>query len=411
MMFRRTPIRLPSFGRRTPPSGPRKLVFVSYGLFDSNSAGHISGFANELAGLGYAVAVCGSGNLSAAHSFGAARFESFTVADLAADPEGVIGFDGRFAPEETALVCWTPREIVRRAVEPIHQRYAIPYLVHLEDNEAQITEAVLARLARDGVPLPDPFPEGWSDPQRLEAFLAGAAGLTVIQERLAEILPEGPPVLVLEPGVDFALFGAPLSPVRRASVRRAAGAGPGDALIAYTGNIHDSNVEEMRALYEAVALLRGRGRKLVLARTGTDHVLGVDYLEAAAAPGSGVRALGQVDRPFLVELLKAADLFVQPGRPGPFNDYRLPSKLPEFMAVGRPVILPRANIGLQLTEGEEALLLDEGSAGEIAGKIAAVLDDPRLAARLAANAQAFARRRWRWDRQAGKLAAFLARVG
>jgi glycosyltransferase involved in cell wall biosynthesis len=408
-MQRRSPIR-PDRAERASPAGRTKVVFVSYGLFDSNSAGHISGFANQLVRLGYAVAVCGSGNLSSAHSFGPALFESFTVADLAADPEGVIGFDGRFEPAETVLVCWTPREIVRRVVEPIHQRYAIPYLVHLEDNEAQITEAVLARLDRDGVPLPEPFPEGWSDPTRLEGFLAGAAGLTVIQPRLKDILPPSVPKRVLEPGVDFKLFGEALSPVRRASVRRAAGAAPDAALIVYTGNIHDSNVEEMRALYKAVALLRGRGRKVALARTGTDHVLGVDYLQAAAQPGSGVVSLGQVDRAFLVELLKAADLFVQPGRPGPFNDYRLPSKLPEFMAVGRPVILPRANIGLDLKDGEEALLLDQGSAEEIAARVEQVLDDPALARRLSDNAQAFARQRWRWQRQAAKLAGFLAKV-
>ena len=268
----------------------------------------------------------------------------------------------------------------------------------------------LPRLEREGVPLPEPFPEGWSDPARLEAFLAGASGLTVIQPRLEEILPPAVPKLVLEPGVDFELFGTPLSAVRRATVRRAAGAAPDAALVVYTGNIHDSNVDEMRALYEALALLRARGRKVVLARTGSDHVLGVDYLQAAAQPGSGVTSLGQVDRPFLVELLKAADLFIQPGRPGPFNDYRLPSKLPEFMAVGRPVILPRTNIGLHLTHGEDALLLEEGSAAEIAARAEQVLDDPALARRLSAGAQAFARRRWRWDRQAAKLSAFLAQV-
>jgi glycosyltransferase involved in cell wall biosynthesis len=166
----------------------------------------------------------------------------------------------------------------------------------------------------------------------------------------------------------------------------------------------------MRALYEAIGLLRARGRKVVLVRTGTDHVLGVDYLQAAS-PQTGVVSLGQVERAFLVELLKSAGLFVQPGRPGPFNDYRLPSKLPEFMAVGRPVILPRSNVGLHLRDGVDALLLDDGSATELAGKVEAVLDDPALAARLGANARAFARRRWRWDRQVDKLSAFLDRVG
>lgn len=403
------PIRFARSLRRTRSPRIDKVVFVSYGLFDSNSAGHISAFANGLVRLGHSVAVCGSGTVSATHSFGPALFESFGVADLVADPEGVIGFDGRFTPDETAIVCWTPRELVRRAVQPIHERYAIPYLVHLEDNEAQITESVLARLAREGIAVPDPFPEGWSDPSQLSAFLAGAAGLTVIEPRIEDVLPAGPPRILLEPGVDFALFGKPLSALRRSSIRKAIGVAPDAALVVYPGNIHDSNIEEMRSLYEAVAMVRARGRNLMLARTGTDHVTGQDFLQAAS-PQTGVISLGQVDRPFLVELLKCADLFVQPGQPGPFNDYRLPSKLPEFMAVGRPVILPRTNVGLHLRDGVDALLLDDGSADELAGRIEAVLADPALAARLSSNAQVFARRRWRWRRQAAKLADFIARV-
>ena len=71
-------------------------------------------------------------------------------------------------------------------------------------------------------------------------------------------------------------------------------------------------------------------------------------------------ALGQVERRLLIDLLKSADLFVQPGRPGPFNDYRLPSKLPEFMAVGRPIVLPFANVGTRLRDGVDAMLLREG---------------------------------------------------
>ena len=77
----------------------------------------------------------------------------------------------------------------------------------------------------------------------------------------------------------------------------------------------------------------------------------------------GIVTLGRVDRPFLIDLLKSADVFVQPGRPGPFNDYRLPSKLPEFMAVGRPIILPATNVGLRLRPGVEAMLLTERIGG------------------------------------------------
>ena len=58
--------------------------------------------------------------------------------------------------------------------------------------------------------------------------------------------------------------------------------------------------------------------------------------------------------------LALADAYVQPGAPDDFNRYRLPSKLPEFLAMGRPVILPACNLGNELTDGENALLLREG---------------------------------------------------
>ena len=43
------------------PNRLRKVIFVSYGVFDCNSAVHIAGFANELVGMGYAVAVGATG--------------------------------------------------------------------------------------------------------------------------------------------------------------------------------------------------------------------------------------------------------------------------------------------------------------------------------------------------------------
>jgi glycosyltransferase involved in cell wall biosynthesis len=240
-------------------------------------------------------------------------------------------------------------------------------------------------------------------------LLEGARGATVIEPRLQETLPSRLPSLVLEPGVDHERFGSPLPAHRRASILKALGVPQADAVLVYPGNIHRANAGEMVELYRAVGRVREQGRRLVLIKTGKDDVdmaalLGADPVEV------GVIQAGLLERDLLIDLLKCADLFVQPGAPGPFNDFRLPSKLPEFMAVGRPVVLPAANVGLRLREGEEALLLRAGSAEEIAGKVLAILDDPALAARLAAGAQAFARRTWRWERQGGLLLDFLERL-
>src|SRR5262249_56451444 len=101
--------------------------------------------------------------------------------------------------------------------------------------------------------------------------------------------------------------------------------------------------------------------------------------------------------------LRLADVLVQPGRPDNFNDFRFPSKLPEFFATGRPVVLPATNLGRFVRDGEEALVLQRGDALEIAAAVERVLDDDGLRVRLARGAREFAERSFSWSASAEKL--------
>jgi glycosyltransferase involved in cell wall biosynthesis len=103
-----------------------------------------------------------------------------------------------------------------------------------------------------------------------------------------------------------------------------------------------------------------------------------------------------------------ADIFVQPGVPDAFNDYRFPSKLPEFFALGRPVVLPRTNLGTALRHGVDAYVLDRADAAGIAGAVRALREDPALAERLARGATAYAAANFSWRRSAAALASFYA---
>ena len=385
-------------GRRSDgPDDLKKVVFVSYGTFDCNSAGHIAGFARELSRSGLQVAVCAREPVEKAYAFGPPAFEFFSLKDLIADPGAVVGFDGTLEAASTLLIGWTPRKAARRALARAAARTGAPYIVHFEDNEDHLAE--LRTAETDGQALQ----EDRAERQRL---MAGALGATLIEPRLKDTLPGGLPTLVLEPGVDLEALAAPLPPHRRSSLLRAAAAPASAAVIVYPGNIHRANAGEMAELYKAIQQLRDAGRALVLVKTGKDDVRMADLLGFEPAAG-GILDLGLVERPFLLELIKCADLFVQPGAPGPFNDYRLPSKLPEFMAVGRPIVLPRTNVGLRLRDGEDALLLDTGSAEEIAARVETLLDHPETSARLGRNAQAFARKTYVWSRQGAKLLGFL----
>ena len=101
-----------------------------------------------------------------------------------------------------------------------------------------------------------------------------------------------------------------------------------------------------------------------------------------------------------------ADFFVQPGEADAFNDYRFPSKLPEFFALGRPVILPRTNLGTTVRHGVDAYVLAKADADGIASAVRELRADPRLTETLARGAVAFAAEHFSWRRRAEALAKF-----
>jgi len=298
-------------------------------------------------------------------------------------------FAGKAGPDY--LHAWTPRETVRRYCETWLAARACPLIVHLEDNEEYLTAralgqpvADLTRLSADE--LDRLVPQDRYHPIRGRRFLDRAHGLTLVIEELASWNTLDLPSLVIPPLVDERLFQP--RPVNLAW-RRAHGIDDGCIVLAYTGNIHAGNREEVASLYRAVALLGERGLSVRLLRTGTDPE---DFQDAGAA---GILHLGWVGREQVPEVLSAADILVQPGLPGPFNDQRIPCKLPEFFAVGRPVVLPRTNLGRRVRHGQDAYVLDRADAEGIAEAVAALSRDGDLRQRLADGARDFYRYHYR----------------
>jgi glycosyltransferase involved in cell wall biosynthesis len=161
----------------------------------------------------------------------------------------------------------------------------------------------------------------------------------------------------------------------------------------------------MRSHYEAVALLNRRGRTTQLIRTGRDFPGFLTESDAWIRPH--LISLGHVGRAkHLPALMAVADYFVQPGLPGAFNDYRFPSKLPEFFSLGRPVILPRTNLGSLVRHGEDAWVLPQADAATIADAIEQLHGNPALVDKLSRGAAAFAATHFSWSRSARQLLEF-----
>jgi glycosyltransferase involved in cell wall biosynthesis len=282
--------------------------------------------------------------------------------------------------------------------------------VHLEDNEEQILMNRLQRTMQELYSYSEEelsriIPGNLSHPLFYKEFLSKADGITFIIERLSEFIPESKPNMVLWPGIDRARFHPEHFDNK---LRYALGLDEDVVVLCYTGNVHHSNWEEVRSLYCAVALLNLEGIPTRLLRTGVDHVqfLGDDL---AWAQEYSIE-IGFVPHDMIPQLLSVADILVQPGRADEYNAYRLPSKLPEFFWMRKPVILPKVNIGLLVTDGREALLLHEGGAREIVEKVRMILADPQLAEELSYHAGIFAEQAFDAEKNTEKLESFYRAV-
>jgi glycosyltransferase involved in cell wall biosynthesis len=318
-----------------------------------------------------------------------------------AERDGVLFANGR-GPD--LVHAWTPREHVRKLTEILAERYSCRYLVHLEDNEDAITADELGQFdfneySRLPVRLLDEIVRPTRlHPRRARDFLSRAAGITALIDRLLEFKPVGLPAAVFWPGFDESFLDRHDSAETRAEL----GIKNDEAVLVYNGNIHHSNHREVTNLIVAAGILNRRRGKVRLIKTGANHAA-KDIVAAAIEDGFMID-LGFVPRERLPFILDLADVLVQPGRPGRFNDYRFPSKVPEFLATGKAVILPATNIGRELTDGLNCKLLHRGDPIEIADAVEELLDDPERRDQMGQAGKLFAIRNLDWSKNVKPIA-------
>lgn len=383
----------------------RNVLFVLYGDAMGNSAVHTMAMARELEKLGH---VCVVGVTQRSPRDGEAA-RGVRLREHSSLLGGDYGFPNGAPPD--IVHGWTPREAVRLVCERVVAATGAALFVHLEDNEQLIARTFLGRseaeLGRMSMhELDEIVPPTLSHPLRSRAFLESACGVTVLLDRLAEHVPDGVPTREWWPSADEAVFvPRPVDVALRAALGIALNA----RVLVYHGNVHPANAAEVRSLYLAVALLNREGLPVTLVRAGKDFAafLGPDERWARRHE----IALGYVGRDRIATILALADYFVQPGEPGEFNDFRFPSKVPEFLAMARPTIVPATNIGLQMRSGIDALVLPSCDAVSIFQAIRRLEADEAVRARLARGARAFFEERLRWRIAAQRVAGFYDELG
>lgn len=365
------------------------ILMVLYGDFNTNTARPLVLYAQELQLLGHSCAVAVPFNLETVyqqHSW--PSFRPMLYSDVLADPDAVFP-DARPAD---VVHAWTPREIVRRFVTSYMAKRPTPLVMYLEDNELWISCHALGLKPKTLVQqtercISEALPDALSHPYRYDSFIGLADAVAVIQDKLKIEVPPWVHCVTLLPGVDLQFFSPrPADPVLREKYE----AFEGEKIIVYNGGMNEFTRPNIKTLCHAVGLINERGYRCRLLRSGP---FALDFLgELPHQAASAIRDLGLLRKHELPGLLALADLFVQPGQIDPFDDLRLPGKLPELLAMGRPVILPDVNIANLFQDGVDALLLRTGSAEEIADKCIYLFDRPAEALNIGRAGRLFAER-------------------
>src|SRR2546423_1149951 len=388
----------PRTRRLQPPLSVSNILFALYHDFSANSAVHVHNFANQLAALGHSTAVAIPDDAERGSGLGEQNYSVHRFDRV--DGEWARVFPNGCGPD--IVHAWTPRENVRLFCEKLAGFCEFALFVHLEDNEELILEVNLGmpfeKLARNrSVDIPGNL----SHPQNYRVFIASSHGVTMIMDRLERFVPPDIPKLILWPGADERLF---FPRPQDLQLREQLGIADDAVILCYTGNVHSANGRDVRSLYLAAAILDREGTPARLIRTGRDFCsfLGPDEEWAYKISIE----LGQIPYQEIPPLLSLADALVQPGADNSFNEYRLPGKLPEFFAMGRPVILPRTNVGRFVENGQDAVVLDRVDALGAVEALLALRRGDTVRKRLAAGAITFAREHFDWAKNTATLAEF-----
>lgn len=236
-------------------------------------------------------------------------------------------------------------------------------------------------------------------------LLTRVAGFTVPTDELGHIVPAQTPRLILWPGADSKLFyWRPKDQALLAQLRI-----PINSLVVcYPGDVNGTNERDVRSLYLATAMLNREGVAVTLVRAGRDYR---DFLgpDAQWARKYSIE-LGYLAHAEIARVLSLADFLIQPGVTNTPNDFWLPLKLPEFFAMGRPVIMPHVGVGRFARNGIDAWVLPKVDALGIFEALQHLRSNEALTRKLGEGAAEFHKQHFDWKTSAAKLEGFYREV-
>ena len=189
---------------------------------------------------------------------------------------------------------------------------------------------------------------------------------------------------------------------------------PGRDILCYVGNLDQRG--EIDGLLDAFGEVAARFPQWSLRIIGgSSDPRALDRFQARAADlgfGERVEFTGSVERAELPCLLGEATAFALPRASGLFSTAGFPTKLWEYLATAKPVVVTATgDIPLYLRDGVDAYLVPPDDTPAFAARLAEMFADPSAAREVGVRCRETARREFEVVSQCRRLAAFMADVG
>lgn len=222
---------------------------------------------------------------------------------------------------------------------------------------------------------------------RMDAF-------TTVGQLLADqIAPLGKPVQVLWGGVDTEIFKVITPP-------------PSDLIrVAYAGNYRP--YQGVTTLIEAAEILIKNNEPFHFTLIGNIDKFPDVKEQARSGLGNRLRLTGLVPYEEVPRILGEADVLVVPRAPGGAANFNYPSKLSEYLSLGKPVVVHGVGEVLRvIRQGENGLVVPPEAPEKLADALLS-LKEPHLREKLGRNARAFAESELAWPVIGQKLHLFM----
>lgn len=373
------------------------ILFVSYGEITNNTGSQFTVVARDLNRRGH-LCIAAVPKLSKNSSYSDAmnlpcvRHKDLLSGNAFPFPNG---------QKADLIIAITPRQIIQNFLADYLSQYPTPFIVHLEDNEDELTERFTLRRVEDIRKLPHDqihekiIPTGLSCPLCWPEFLAKANAVTYIHLALRGMAPASMPSHPFTPPVDFDLFDPDKYRSSTSKLRQQFNIAADEKVISYTGNTHNANIQNIRTLYTVIQRLNQSGVKTRLLRTGHQQQAFHESLNFDPSPFT--TELGFIAREQVPSIVALSDLSIMPTHADNYDNYRLPSSLPEHLAMGKCIITTRAGLGAQLQDGISASLVNSSDAKCLLARSLELLNDTTRRRSIESGAKAFAQQRFHPD--------------